>query len=77
MNLDCYVDVKFSGLCKHENDQDPVCVKSRTVYVMNIGGCPLNWVSKIQIYIDLSTLEAEYIDLSQAMSDLLTLRQLI
>ena len=27
MNLECYVDADFAGICKHEDDQDPVCVK--------------------------------------------------
>jgi hypothetical protein len=30
-------------------------------------GCPLVWVSKLQIELALSTTEAEYIALSQAM----------
>ena len=38
MKLDCYVDAYFSGLWKHEDDQDLVCVKSRTGCVINLGG---------------------------------------
>ena len=53
------MDTDFAGLWKHEDDQDPVCAKSRTGYVMNLGGCPLHWVSKLQIEISLSTLEYE------------------
>jgi hypothetical protein len=26
LELDCYVDADFSGLWKHKDDQDPVCV---------------------------------------------------
>ena len=37
MELDCYVDADFAGLWKHEEDQDPVCVKSRTGYVITLG----------------------------------------
>jgi hypothetical protein len=66
MNLDCYVDADFAGLWGSEDDQDPVCVKSRTGYVLTLGGCPLLWVSKL----------AEYIALSQAMRDLLPMRRL-
>ena len=47
MNLYCYVDADFSGLCKHEDDQNPVCVKSKTGYVMTLGVRPLHWVSNI------------------------------
>ena len=67
MRLDCYVDTDFAGLWSYEDDQDPVCVKSRTGYVITLGNCPLMWTSKLQTEIALSTLEAEYIALSQAM----------
>jgi len=77
MKLDCYVDADFAGLWNHEDDQDPVCVKSRTGYVMTLGGCPLHFVSKLQTEIALSTLEAEYIALSQSMRDLLPMRDLL
>ena len=40
---------------------------------MTLGVFPLHYVSKFQTEIDLSTLEAEYIALSKAMRDLLTL----
>ena len=29
INLDCYMDSYFSVILKDEDDQDPVCVKSR------------------------------------------------
>ena len=35
------------------------------------GGAPLHWVSKMQTQIALSTMEAEYIALSQSMRDLI------
>jgi hypothetical protein len=76
MSLDCYVDADFAGLWGTEDDQDPVCVKSRTGYVLTLGGCPLLWVSRLQTEVALSTLEAEYIALSQAMRDLLPMRRL-
>ena len=54
-----------------------MCVKSRTVYVMTIGVCTLNWVSNLQTEIALSTLEAEYIYLSHTVDDIPPLRRLI
>ena len=72
---DCYVDADFAGLWGSEDDQDPVCVKSRTGYLLTFMGCPLLWVSKLQTQIALSTMEAEYIALSQAMRDLIPLRE--
>jgi Reverse transcriptase (RNA-dependent DNA polymerase) len=75
--VDCYVDADFAGLWKREDDQDPVCVKSRSGYLITLGGCPLTWTSKMQSEIALSTMEAEYIALSLAMRDLLPLRELV
>ena len=75
--LDCDVDAGFAGLWRQESDQDPLCVKSRTGYLITIGGCPLTWTSKLQTEIALSTMEAEYIALSQSMRELLPLRALV
>jgi hypothetical protein len=77
VKLDCYVDADFAGLWKHEDDQDPVCVKSRTGYVFTLAGCPVSWSSKLQTEISLSTLEAEYIALSTAMREFLPMRRLL
>ncbi len=77
LKLDCYVDADFAGLWNHEDDQDPVCVKSRTGYCMMFCGSPVHWVSKLQPCIALSTVESEYIALSRAMRDLLPMREFI
>jgi hypothetical protein len=55
LQLDCYVDPDFAGLWNYESDQDLVCVKSRTGYVMTLGGFPIQWNSKLQTEIALST----------------------
>ena len=75
--LDCYVDADFAGLWGYEDDQDPICVKSRTGYVMTLADCPIHWVSKLQTEIAISTLESEYIALSQAMRELVPMRRLL
>jgi hypothetical protein len=75
--IDCYVDADYAGLWRYEDDQDPVSVKSRTGYILIFAGCPLLWVSKLQTEVALSTLEAEYIALSQSMRDLIPARRLI
>ena len=77
LQVDCYVDADFAGLWNVEQDQDPLCVKSRTGYPIMFMGCPLTWVSKLQTQIALSTMEAEYIALSQAMRDLIAIREVI
>jgi hypothetical protein len=76
VKLDCYCDADFAGLYNVEHHQDPVCVKSRTGFCLTLGDCPLLWVSKLQTEIALSTTEAEYIALSQAIRELLPMRAL-
>jgi hypothetical protein len=76
LKLDCYCDADFAGLYNVEHHQDPVCVKSRTGFCLTLGDCPLLWVSKLQTEIALSTTEAEYIALSQAIRELLPMRAL-
>jgi len=75
--LDCYVDADFCGLWKSEDSCDPISVRSRTGYVILFCGAPLLWCSKLQSEIALSTVEAEYIALSQSMRDLLPTKQLL
>jgi hypothetical protein len=71
LRVDCYVDADFAGSFSVANKQDPVSVKSQTGYVIMYHGAPLLWASKMQTQIALSTMEAEYIALSQAMHDLI------
>ena len=42
--VDCYVDADFSILWGHENPQDPIFDRSRTVFVVTFSNCPLLWV---------------------------------
>jgi len=71
MTLNCYADADFASLWGQEDDQDPVCVRSRTGFVLEFAGCPLMWTSKLQTEIALSTTEAEYIALSQSMREVI------
>ncbi len=73
LNLDCYPDADFAGLWKHEQADDPHCVRSRTGYVITLAHCPVLWASKMQTEIALSTMEAEYIAMSTACRDLFPL----
>ena len=75
--IDCYVDADFAGLWKSEDDQSPLCVKSRSGFLITFMGCPLHWLSKLQTQIALSTMEAEYIALSQAMREIIGLREIL
>jgi hypothetical protein len=73
----CYVDADFAGGYSSESCEDPVGVFSRTGYVIFYYGCPIVWISKLQSEISLSTVEAEYIALSQSMRDVIPLIDLI
>ena len=75
--LNCYVDSDFAGAYAAYPDQDPNSTKSRTGYVILYQGCPLLWVSKMQTQCALSTMESEYLALSQAMRDLIPLREIL
>ena len=77
LRLDVHVDSDFAGLWKREDDQDPVCVKSRTGFVISLAGCPLMWQSKLQGQVALSTMEAEYIALSTSLRSLIPLKSLV
>ena len=75
--LDCYVDSDFAGQYNQFNDQDPTSTKSRSGYVILYQGCATVWVSKMQTQCALSTMESEYLALSQAMRDLIPLREIL
>ena len=77
LQVDCYVDADFAGLYKRDPDDAPSSVKSRTGYLIKLGGCPLLWKSHLQSEISLSTLEAEYSALSSCMRTLIPLKSLI
>jgi hypothetical protein len=77
LRVDCYVDADFVGLFTVADKQDPVSVTSRTGYVILFKGAPLLWASKMQTQIALSTMEAKYISLSQAMNDLIPVQEVL
>ena len=43
--VDSYGDADFAGLWGHKNPQDPICDRSRTVFVVSVSNCPLSWLS--------------------------------
>ena len=73
----CWVDAAFAGEWNRDTAmEDPTTAKSRTGYVINYAGCPLTWSSKLQTEIALSTVEAEYIALSQSLREVICLMQM-
>ena len=75
LTLDCYVDADFAGLYGREPPESPTCVKSRTGYIISVGGCYIMCKSQLQSTIALSTSEAEYGALSQSMRAIIPVRE--
>jgi hypothetical protein len=75
--LDCYVDANFAGLFCHDPNNELLSAKSRTGYIITLGGAPLIWKSQLQLAISLLTQEAEYSTLSQSMRTPLPLHSLL
>ena len=57
-------DAYFSEIYGHEKPNDTACVKIRTGYVVTFSDCTVLWKLKIHTDTDLSTMEAEIIDLA-------------
>jgi hypothetical protein len=76
-SLDCFVDADFAGRYGRDPDTEPTSVKSRTGYIIKLGGCPVFWKSQLQSSITLSTAEAEYVALSQSLRVLLPMQELL
>jgi regulator of replication initiation timing len=77
LDIKLYVDADFAGLFKREAPEDPDSARSRTGYILILGGFPLIWKSHLQNKIALSTLEAEYSALSSATRALIPIRELL
>ena len=74
---DYYDGADFAGLWKHEDDQDPEYVKSRTGFVFTLAGCSVSWSSKLQTKVATSTLAAEYIALSLVMQEFFPMQRIL
>ena len=77
LSIDCDVDADFAGLHGRNPNEAPTSAKSRTGYLITLGGCPILWRSHLQTEISLSTLESEYSALSASMRTVLQLRALL
>ena len=77
MIIDMYADVDFDRSYSTEDKIDAVSVKIRSGGLLTFGNVPILWISKLQSEITLSILEADYIDLSQGMIDLVLARRLM
>jgi hypothetical protein len=75
--LEVYVDADFAGGWDPGDPGNAESVYSRTGFVIRYASCPIFWQSKLQTEIALSTAEAEYIALSQALRETIPLSNLM
>ena len=52
-------------------------IYSHTGFVIRYASCPVLWISKLQTEVALSTAEAEYIAMSQALREMIPLMNLM
>ena len=76
LTLDLAVDADFAGLWNPQEADDASNCRSRTGFVIMLGGSPIYWYSKLQDCISLNTMESEYLALSTAMKPLLHFRNM-
>lgn len=67
--LICYVDADWGGDCKDR--------KSNCGFVLIFGGSLIQWASRKQTSVSLSSTEAEYISLAEACQDIIWIKRLI
>ena len=69
--MECFVVADFAGNWSKADANNPESCLLRIGYIIYIAGCPVTWTLKSQSKITLSTTEAEYVDLSTAMCELI------
>jgi hypothetical protein len=76
--FDCYCDADFSGNWNREvAPVDPSTANSRSRWIIFYARCPVSWASTFQSQIALSTTEAKYIAMSQALCDIIPVMNLL
>ena len=74
--FESYVEAAWAGNYRAYIEK-PSTAFSRTGYVLYYAGCPIIWGSKLQSIVALSTTEAEYVALSTAPRETITLTNLL
>ena len=78
LNVDAFCDADFAGLHGRNPDHSPISVRTQMGHINCLGNCPLVRKSQLQTGVTaLSTLEAEYIALSQCMHVLIPLHRIL
>ena len=73
-----YFDANFAGAWhKGAPEDDQSAARSRYGYIIMYAGMPLCWVSKLQTEIALSSIESEYIGISEATRQVIPIIELL
>ena len=76
--LEVYVDADFAGNYNIEDaSEEKYTARSRYGFIIRYRGCPINWASRMQTEIALSSTESEFIGLSQSLRQAIPLMELI
>ena len=76
--FEVYADADLAGTWNKETaEDDPTTAKSRAGFIIKFLGCPILWSSKLIPEICLSTTEAEYVALSEALRQTIPLMNLM
>ncbi len=76
--FECYCDGDFSGNWNKEFALvDPKTAKSPGRLIIIYMGCPISWASKLQSQVELSTTEAKYIAMLQALHEVIPIMNLL
>ena len=65
--LDVHVDADFPGNWMPDDSNNPDTARSRHGYVISYAGFLVSWKLQLDTKVSLSTTEAEYIGMSQAL----------
>jgi hypothetical protein len=78
ISFECYADADFCGLWNWDMaDHDPSTAKSQLGYLLTYAACPIVWCSKLTGPFCLSTTEAEYMALSEALHQVILIMDLL
>lgn len=77
-SFECWADADFCGLWDPDSAHwDVNTARSRSGYIITYAGCPIVWSSKLQSTISLSSTEAEYVCLSEALRSVIPMMELL
>lgn len=67
----------INAYCDADWGSDPEDARSTTGYIIQLNGCTISWCSKKQKTIALSSAEAEYMALVEAIKEIIWIKQLL